>query len=480
MQLYSSAFSSVIISSFLCISGSFAFSDVDSHSLFSESIEYAETNGIISGYSDGSFKPEKEINRAEFIKIIIEANFETNEIYGANCFPDVTNQWFAKYVCTAKRENIVNGYGNGTFGPSYNISFVETAKIIAISNKEEITPQIGTPWYTPYVEKLSEKKAIPNTIAALDKKLVRGEMVEIIWRVKESIKNKPTSVFIDGVMISEPIITTTPIPTPYEEGCLFSDPEEALICAGWNSKCTDTICASPRPQQLFRNKCFAKEAGADNFTFQLNNCPNYTPTPTICPMYDLAEGFCLDGEISSKKDENGCEIPICIVTPEETLQEKVENIAQRENKKICSENTTTQTDFFYSAFPIYQCGNNIGIFSPSGVADAPNKYYDNNGKTFFCGGYQMEGAYQDPRCTDVGECKKTEFYICPINISTPTPYPTPVQNICIMEYAPVCAQPKKTCTDEICTKEMPAPKTYSNLCFMNNSGATLVSEGVCK
>ena len=50
-----------------------AFSDVSVSTQYADAIKYAETNGIVSGYPDGSFKPLSRINRAEFTKIIVGA-----------------------------------------------------------------------------------------------------------------------------------------------------------------------------------------------------------------------------------------------------------------------------------------------------------------------------------------------------------------------------------------------------------------------
>jgi hypothetical protein len=42
---------------------------------------------------------------------------------------------------------------------------------------------------------LSDKRAIPVSVKAIDSKINRGEMVEIVWRLKENIKNKSSRYF---------------------------------------------------------------------------------------------------------------------------------------------------------------------------------------------------------------------------------------------------------------------------------------------
>ena len=136
----------------------FAFSDLSQVHTNAEAIEYVRTQGIVSGYSDGTYKPDVQINRAEFTKIIVEAT--QTSISGSRCFPDVNTEWFAEYVCTAKNVGIVGGYPDGRFQPANPISFVEAAKII--SNAFAISSGASSSvWYEPFVLALEGRKAIP-------------------------------------------------------------------------------------------------------------------------------------------------------------------------------------------------------------------------------------------------------------------------------------------------------------------------------
>lgn len=94
-------------------------------------IEGLSEAGILSGYSNGSFKPEQEINRAELLKVLIEARGITpDESKYKNCFKDVGEDWYAKYVCYAKGMGWVSGYSDGNFKPSQAVNKVEALKIL--------------------------------------------------------------------------------------------------------------------------------------------------------------------------------------------------------------------------------------------------------------------------------------------------------------------------------------------------------------
>ncbi len=171
------------------------FSDVPITHPNSDAILYAQENGIVQGYPDETFKPDKTINRAEFTKIIMETVFPGSS-EGENCFPDVRTDWFAKYVCDAVDRVIINGYPDGTFKPGEQINFVEAAKIIVLAFNFEYDTDAEI-WFKGYVDILANKNAIPTSINAFDKKITRGEMTEIIYRLKTNRRDLPSTNFQD-------------------------------------------------------------------------------------------------------------------------------------------------------------------------------------------------------------------------------------------------------------------------------------------
>lgn len=164
------------------------FSDVVSSHENLDAINYVKDQGIVDGYPDGTFLPDKTINRAEFTKIIMEAVFP-GESVGRLCFPDVgRREWFSKYVCFAKKQGIIDGYPDGYFKPAQLISFAEAAKIIVSAFDYRVDSD--DIWYKPYVDELSNQGAIPVTIVAFDKNITRGEMAEMIYRLHGEVGDK--------------------------------------------------------------------------------------------------------------------------------------------------------------------------------------------------------------------------------------------------------------------------------------------------
>jgi uncharacterized secreted protein with C-terminal beta-propeller domain len=167
------------------------FTDVTSSTPYATAIGTLKNKNVLQGYNDGSFKPGASVNRAELLKIILEAQGSGSAVTGAGCFPDVQNQWFARYVCFAKSEGIISGYDDGLFRPEKPVSFAEAAKIFSVAYKQQIADRSGD-WYTGYVRALESSKAIPTSINGLTKNLTRGEMAELMWRLSDNVTNQPS------------------------------------------------------------------------------------------------------------------------------------------------------------------------------------------------------------------------------------------------------------------------------------------------
>ncbi len=105
-----------------------SFSDV-AESEYRESILELAKLGVLKGYENGEFRPETKVNRAEFLKMVFTALDEGVEGYAGGCFPDVSDQWFASFICHAKDGGIVKGYDDGFYRPEQDVSMAEAFKI---------------------------------------------------------------------------------------------------------------------------------------------------------------------------------------------------------------------------------------------------------------------------------------------------------------------------------------------------------------
>lgn len=173
-----------------------AYTDIEESSDYETAISWLTEQGAISGYSDGSFKPENKITRAEFLKILVFLKEgKTPETPEETCFTDVDlEEWYAPYVCFGKENNIVNGYENGEFKPNQKINVVEASKIIVEALDLETVEHVqGTDWYSTYLETLSGLGTYPDELKYLNESLSRNEVAEMLWRIAEEKTNEPST-----------------------------------------------------------------------------------------------------------------------------------------------------------------------------------------------------------------------------------------------------------------------------------------------
>ncbi|MEC0226237.1 S-layer homology domain-containing protein [Paenibacillus alba] len=104
------------------------FADVPGNAWYAKAVNTLASLGIINGYEDGTFAPNKAITRAEFT--IIAVSFSNNTA-GNKSFTDVSKtHWAYSSIATSAEYGWVNGYPDGTFEPDKTITRAESAAIV--------------------------------------------------------------------------------------------------------------------------------------------------------------------------------------------------------------------------------------------------------------------------------------------------------------------------------------------------------------
>lgn len=104
------------------------YTDVDESYWGFKEISYLSEFGILSGYSDGTFRPNNKITRAEFVKIA--ESFEAL-MWGLSPYKDVDGgHWAFRYIVSSAAKGWINGYLDGAFRPDSCITRAEAVTIV--------------------------------------------------------------------------------------------------------------------------------------------------------------------------------------------------------------------------------------------------------------------------------------------------------------------------------------------------------------
>ena len=104
------------------------YSDVAATSWYNTAVSTLSSMGIITGYPDGTFRPNAAITRAEFAAIA--ARFDSNGDKTTAKFSDIATHWAKDEISIAYNNGWITGYPDGTFGPQRDITRAETMTLV--------------------------------------------------------------------------------------------------------------------------------------------------------------------------------------------------------------------------------------------------------------------------------------------------------------------------------------------------------------
>ena len=166
--------------------------------------------GVIEGYEDGSFNPDGVVTRAEMAKMIfvVRNNTIDDSAYANNTskLTDITNHWAKGYIKFCESQGIIAGYGDNTFKPDATVTGVEAAKMLLVltgydADKAGLT---GTAWATNTLRYAGSAGILDDVNSGLEQGLPRQYAAQMIYntldtnRVKWSEDSKSFDDVLNG------------------------------------------------------------------------------------------------------------------------------------------------------------------------------------------------------------------------------------------------------------------------------------------
>lgn len=196
-----------------------AFIDVPPEHPAYQAIEYLAARGVISGYGNGTFRPNNGVVRAEALKVILEPTVSESELstYTKSSFSDVSaSDWYVRYVQYAyQKKGIIQGPPTvATFNGSRPVTKAEFLKMLFLAL--DVNPasygEIKLPlafdvqntneWFYPYMRyavSASVTMVSQGGVLLPSKTLTRGEMAQLLYRTMLYRDGKRTQPLLDEV-----------------------------------------------------------------------------------------------------------------------------------------------------------------------------------------------------------------------------------------------------------------------------------------
>ncbi|MDX9970827.1 MAG: S-layer homology domain-containing protein [Candidatus Gracilibacteria bacterium] len=264
------------------------FKDLSKDNPYFDAIIFLKNNNIINGHSDGTFKPNDLVNRAEALKIVlIGTGISLDGSFPMPNFSDVKkDDWYIGFLAKGIKDNIVNGNPDGTFAPGRGVNKAELLKMLLLSAKidlskhknltEAVSRDVGpSDWFAPY---FSYGKTVGIVFPDLNnnlepgKFLTRGEVAEIVYRLIITVKGGDAQKFLsiaESSLVSvlvylnandiENALSSSNNAVFYSEQALSLKSEESIVKG------------AVKVSNAFRELCYAYKAGLNGNVEELKS-----------------------------------------------------------------------------------------------------------------------------------------------------------------------------------------------------------------
>ena len=155
--------------------------------------------GVVNGYADGTYKPEKVVTRAEMAKLLIVALGMDEYVKGTyTSFSDVKNHWANSYIAYAASMGIIEGYPDGTFRPDNTVTYQEAITMVVRALGYQDQYLTGT-WPASHVS-MAKALGILDDIVATAAGANRGDVAILIYNAldKDTVTYSSTGQLVES------------------------------------------------------------------------------------------------------------------------------------------------------------------------------------------------------------------------------------------------------------------------------------------
>lgn len=166
-----------------------AYSDVEAGTVVSEAVDILSGLNVITGFEDGTFKPEETVTRAQMAAIICRTlgyEDQAQSSMGTTVFNDVAaDHWASGYINVAQAQQIINGYGNGNYGPEDQVTYEQAVKMIVAALGYDLAAQSKGGYPTGYLAIASAEGITKSANGKVGDAAKRGTIAVLVYNSLE-------------------------------------------------------------------------------------------------------------------------------------------------------------------------------------------------------------------------------------------------------------------------------------------------------
>ena len=274
-----------------------SFPDVAPNSLEMLATESLKNLGVMQGFPDGTFKGVLVLNRAQAAKIMLLAsNKKVIQSRNAGFFKDMPDMdWYVPFVITAALKGIVSGYPDGTFQPARNVNTAEFLKMMNLAfdmptyiphSYPDVPP---TDWYAKYAGAADQYDLFPNRQGFLGPNLpiTRSEAAIAIYQYIKFLNPEIPSSSSSSSSSSEDLVISIDASSssePSSSSEQSSSESSSSIESSSSSSLPLSSSSSQRPALCGDGRCDVVEE---------NPCLNQNcPQGFLCTACTVPEEYC--------------------------------------------------------------------------------------------------------------------------------------------------------------------------------------------
>lgn len=220
-----------------------------------EAVTFLTDKKIVVGYPDGNYRPDQKVTRAEFSTMVIKAlGLYQKDIPQIFEYKDTANHWADRNIQVASYFGLVNGYPNGLFKPNKDVTRMEALSVVLNSLSPE---NIETEQAQHFLSIYEDYSEIPDwaliqagqaqmyglvyntpgheTTFEPNRPATRGELARFIFNMMEAVQKMPSEKIKDEINLTAPKKKPT-APKKAENGYIldnvYYDEEYAVIPEG--------------------------------------------------------------------------------------------------------------------------------------------------------------------------------------------------------------------------------------------------------